>query len=112
MMNVLILGSGGREHALAWKIVQSPKLKNLFIAPGNAGTASCGTNVNISALNFEEVKIFCIENQVNMIIVGPEAPLVAGIWDFFKKHLPGCKVIGASRKGALLEGSKDFAKKL
>lgn len=109
-MNVLILGSGGREHALAWKIVQSPKLKNLFIAPGNAGTASCGTNVNISAINFEEVRNFCIENQVNMIIVGPEAPLVEGIWDYFKEHLPGCRVIGASKKGALLEGSKDFAK--
>ncbi len=109
-MNVLILGSGGREHALAWKIVQSPKLKNLFIAPGNAGTASCGTNVTISDINFEEVKKFCIENQVNMIIVGPEAPLVEGIWDYFKKHLPECKVIGASKKGALLEGSKDFAK--
>lgn len=111
-MNILLLGSGGREHALAWKLKQSNKLNNLFIAPGNAGTATVGTNVNISATDFEALKKFSLENDVNMLVVGPEDPLVKGVFDFFAgdaevKHIP---VIGPSKEGAQLEGSKDFAK--
>ncbi len=111
-MNILLLGSGGREHALAWKIKQSPKIGKLFIAPGNAGTASVGENVAISATDFTAIKNFVLENQINMLVVGPEEPLVRGIYDFFKNdpdvsHIP---VIGPSKTGALLEGSKDFAK--
>ena len=111
-MNVLILGSGGREHTFAWKISQSSLCQKLFIAPGNAGTQNHGTNVNISPMDFEAVKNLVIEQAINMVIVGPEAPLVAGIYDFFKKdktlqHIP---VIGPSAKGAQLEGSKAFSK--
>ncbi|MCC6288378.1 MAG: phosphoribosylamine--glycine ligase [Chitinophagaceae bacterium] len=111
-MNILLLGSGGREHALAWKMSQSNLLTKLFIAPGNTGTALCGTNVNIAATDFESIKKFCVDNAVEMIVVGPEEPLVKGIYDFFKEdaaisHIP---VIGPSKKGALLEGSKAFAK--
>ena len=111
-MNILLLGSGGREHALAWKIKQSPKVDTLFIAPGNAGTAQVGTNVSIAATDFETLKDFSLKNNIDMLVVGPEDPLVKGVYDFFKndetlKHIP---VIGPSKEGAQLEGSKDFAK--
>ena len=111
-MKILLLGSGGREHALAWKIAQSPKVEKLFIAPGNAGTEETGENVNIKADDFEALKDFCVEKGVDMVVVGPEDPLVKGIYDDFKnddrtKNIP---VIGPSKKGAVLEGSKDFAK--
>lgn len=111
-MKILLLGSGGREHALAWKIAQSPKVEKLFIAPGNAGTAETGENVNIKADDFEALKDFCVEKGVDMVVVGSEDPLVKGIYDDFKnddrtKNIP---VIGPSKKGAVLEGSKDFAK--
>lgn len=111
-MNILLLGSGGREHAIAWKIAQSPKVDKLFIAPGNAGTAFVGTNVAIKADDFAAIKTFAIENAIDMVVVGPEDPLVKGVYDFFKKdealrHIP---VIGPSKSGARLEGSKDFAK--
>ena len=111
-MKILLLGSGGREHALAWKIAQSPKVEKLYIAPGNAGTGLTGENVNIKADDFEALKDFCVEKNINMVVVGPEDPLVKGIYDDFKndprtKDIP---VIGPSKKGAVLEGSKDFAK--
>ena len=111
-MNILLLGSGGREHALAWKIAQSTKVSKLFIAPGNAGTATVGQNVDINANDFDALKRFALDNDVQMVVVGPEDPLVNGIYDDFKNdarttHIP---VIGPSRKGAMLEGSKDFAK--
>lgn len=111
-MNILLLGSGGREHAMAWKIAQSPKVDNLFIAPGNAGTALEGTNVNIKADNFPAIKEFVLKNNVDMVVVGPEDPLVKGIYDFFRNDsaLASIPVIGPSREGAQLEGSKDFAK--
>jgi phosphoribosylamine--glycine ligase len=111
-MNILILGSGGREHAIAYKIAQSKKTSQLFIAPGNAGTLSCGTNVNIKNEDFEAVKAFVLENSINMVVVGPEAPLVDGIVDFFKNDPLLCNIaiIGPSKQGAELEGSKDFAK--
>ncbi len=107
-MNFLLLGSGGREHALAWKITQSPLCSHLFIAPGNAGTAQYGTNVSVSPGDFEGVKEFCQQNKVDMIVVGPEEPLVNGITDFFEGS--GIAVIGPSKQGARLEGSKAFAK--
>lgn len=111
-MNILLLGSGGREHAIAWKIAQSPKVDKLFIAPGNTGTAFVGTNVAIKADDFAAIKTFAIENAIDMVVVGPEDPLVKGVYDFFKNdealsHIP---VIGPSKSGARLEGSKDFAK--
>lgn len=111
-MNILILGSGGREHALAWKISQSPKISKLFIAPGNAGTAIHGTNVNIAPDDFEEIGKFALANMIDMVIVGPEDPLVKGIADFFlaDESLKKISVIGPSKKAAMLEGSKDFAK--
>ena len=111
-MNILLLGSGGREHAIAWKIAQSPKVDKLFIAPGNAGTAFAGTNVDIKADDFAAIKNFVLANQVNMVVVGPEDPLVKGVYDFFKNDaaLAGIPVIGPSKEGAQLEGSKDFAK--
>jgi phosphoribosylamine--glycine ligase len=111
-MNILLLGSGGREHALAWKISQSPLLTKLFIAPGNAGTRLHGTNVNLDPEKFEEVGSFVLTNAIEMVIVGPEAPLVKGIYDFFRDHenLRHVAVIGPSAAGASLEGSKDFAK--
>ena len=112
-MNVLILGSGGREHAFAWKISQSSLCKKLFIAPGNAGTNQVGTNVNIGVNDFEKIKELCISEQVSMIVVGPEDPLVNGIYDFFNEDesLQHITVIGPSKKGAQLEGSKEFSKK-
>ena len=111
-MNVLILGSGGREHTFAWKISQSPLCKNIFIAPGNAGTQNHGTNVAINPMDFEAVKQLVVAQNINMVIVGPEAPLVAGIYDFFKNDdsLKSIPVIGPSAKGAQLEGSKAFSK--
>ena len=111
-MNILLLGSGGREHAIAWKIAQSKKLSNLFIAPGNAGTAKCGKNAKINISDFEEIKNFVIENNIKMLIVGPEGPLVEGIHDYFlkEKSLNNVSVIGPQKNAAQLEGSKDFAK--
>lgn len=111
-MKVLILGSGGREHALAWKIAQSPLLKELHIAPGNAGTREPGTNVNLDIVNFNTVGDYVLSQGINMVVVGPEAPLVAGIYDYFKEHrdLNKIPVIGPSKNGAMLEGSKKFAK--
>ncbi|WP_272960196.1 phosphoribosylamine--glycine ligase [Barnesiella viscericola] len=111
-MNILLLGSGGRECALAWKIKQSPKTDRLYIAPGNAGTASIGTNVEISATDFDALGRFAVENRVDMVVVGPEDPLVKGIYDYFNDHdeLKHIPVIGPSKEGARLEGSKEFAK--
>lgn len=111
-MNVLILGSGGREHAFAWKIAQSKKLENLYIAPGNAGTAHCGTNVNISATDFDAVKNLVWEKGIDLVLVGPEDPLVKGIHDYFlaDEVLRDIPVIGPKKDGAQLEGSKDFSK--
>lgn len=111
-MKILLLGSGGREHALAWKIAQSPKVEKLFIAPGNAGTKGVGENVAISATDFDKVKEFVLANGVDMVVVGPEDPLVKGIYDDFKNdQRTACiPVIGPSKAGAVLEGSKDFAK--
>lgn len=111
-MKVLLLGSGGREHALAWKIAQSAKVEKLFVAPGNAGTATCGENVDIKADDFETLKQFVADNTVDMVVVGPEDPLVKGIYDDFKNdpRTASVPVIGPSKAGAVLEGSKDFAK--
>jgi phosphoribosylamine--glycine ligase len=111
-MKLLLLGSGGREHALAWKIAQSPKIEKLFIAPGNAGTTNAGENVDIKADDFESIKKFCLDEQIDMVVVGPEDPLVKGVYDFFKndEQLKSIPVIGPSKQGAVLEGSKDFAK--
>ena len=111
-MNVLILGSGGREHTFAWKLAQSPLLNKLYIAPGNAGTATLGENVNIKADDFAAVKLLCLKKQINMVVVGPEDPLVKGIHDFFLEDadLKNIPVIGPQKAGAELEGSKDFAK--
>ncbi len=111
-MNVLVIGSGGREHALAWKIKQSPKLNKLFIAPGNAGTEECGTNVNIGVSDFEKIKELVIDKNISLVIVGPEVPLVEGIHDFFLNddQLKNVNVIGPVQQAAMLEGSKDFAK--
>ena len=111
-MKVLLLGSGGREHALAWKIAQSAKVEKLFVAPGNAGTATCGENVDIKADDFETLKQFVADNAVDMVVVGPEDPLVKGVYDDFKNdpRTASVPVIGPSKAGAVLEGSKDFAK--
>ncbi|WP_298117778.1 phosphoribosylamine--glycine ligase [Flavobacterium sp.] len=111
-MTILLLGSGGREHALAWKMLQSDKCSKLFVAPGNAGTSQIATNVSLNILDFEAIKIFALAEKVDMVVVGPEDPLVHGIYDFFKNdsqlnHIP---VIGPSKVGAQLEGSKEFAK--
>ena len=112
-MNILLLGSGGREHALAWKIAQSARVSQLFIAPGNAGTARVGCNVPIAATDFEAIADFAEREAVDMIVVGPEDPLVCGIVDYFRAHprLASLPVIGPSAAGAQLEGSKDFAKR-
>lgn len=111
-LRILLLGSGGREHALAWKIAQSPKCEKLFIAPGNAGTRSVGENVAIGVNDFESLKVFAADNGVDMVVVGPEDPLVNGIYDDFRTDKRTCHipVIGPSKMGAQLEGSKDFAK--
>ncbi len=112
-MKLLLLGSGGREHAIAWKIAQSSKCSKLYIAPGNAGTADVGENVNITVDDFDSIKDFVLQNQVDMVVVGPEDPLVKGIYDDFKNDIrtKDISVIGPSKAGAALEGSKDFAKK-
>jgi len=111
-MTILLLGSGGREHALAWKMLQSDKCSKLFVAPGNAGTSKIATNVSLNILDFEAIKAFSLREKIDMVVVGPEDPLVHGIYDFFKNdsqlnHIP---VIGPSKVGAQLEGSKEFAK--
>ena len=111
-MNVLILGSGGREHAFAWKIAKSSLCKKLLIAPGNAGTEQIGRNIDISITDFQKIKDLCLKEEINMLIVGPEGPLVNGIYDFFHEDekLQHITVIGPSKKGAQLEGSKEFSK--
>lgn len=111
-MKVLLLGSGGREHALAWKIAQSPKVEKLYIAPGNAGTGNVGENVTIKATDFPALKAFALERGIDMIVVGPEDPLVQGIFDYFKGDAATQRIaiIGPTAKGAQLEGSKEFAK--
>ena len=111
-MKILLLGSGGREHALAWKIAKSPKVSQLFIAPGNAGTMQVGKNVDIKADDFDGIAQFVLDYEVDMVVVGPEDPLVKGIYDYFQHHdlLKDIPVIGPSKAGAVLEGSKDFAK--
>lgn len=111
-MKILLLGSGGREHALAWKISQSPKVERLYIAPGNAGTREVGENVTLAATDFEGIKTFVLDNAIDMVVVGPEDPLVKGVYDFFRDDelLKDVPVIGPSKAGAALEGSKDFAK--
>lgn len=111
-MNILIIGSGGREHALAWKIKQSPKLGELFIAPGNAGTSQYGKNLPVDMSDFEQLRQVCIENRIDLVVVGPEAPLVEGISDYFANtpHLQHIGVVGPGKAGAMLEGSKAFAK--
>ncbi|MBQ0103849.1 MAG: phosphoribosylamine--glycine ligase [Prevotellaceae bacterium] len=111
-MKLLLLGSGGREHALAWKIAQSPKVSQLFIAPGNAGTNNAGTNIDIKVNDFEAIKQFVISEGIDMVVVGPEDPLVNGIYDYFRNDeaLNNIPVIGPSKAGAVLEGSKEFAK--
>tara|TARA_B100001248_G_scaffold194655_1_gene149502 strand:+ start:2199 stop:3473 length:1275 start_codon:yes stop_codon:yes gene_type:complete len=111
-MNILVLGSGGREHAISWKISQSEKCSNLYIAPGNAGTGLVGNNLSVNINDFKEVKLIVIEKSIDLVIVGPEEPLVRGIVDFFKSDndLKHVKIFGPSSKGAKLEGSKDFSK--
>ena len=111
-MNILIIGSGGREHAIGWKIKQSNKVENLFFAPGNAGTAEVGTNLNVEATDFPKIKSVVLENNIELVLVGPEVPLVEGIHDFFDAdaELKSIMVVGPKKEGALLEGSKDFAK--
>ncbi len=112
-MNILVLGSGGREHAFSWKIAQSSRCENLFIAPGNAGTAQIGTNVDIKVNDFEAIKSFVLQNDIDLVVVGPEDPLVNGIRDFFEgdENLSKILMVGPGRAGAELEGSKDFSKK-
>lgn len=111
-MNVLILGSGGREHTLAWKLKQSDKIDNLYVAPGNGGTANCGANIEANPSDFNEIKNICLDYKINLVIVGPEAPLVEGIADYFESEseLKHIHLIGPKKDGALLEGSKAFAK--
>ena len=111
-MIILLLGSGGREHALAWKMVQSSLCQKLFVAPGNAGTNAIATNIAISPTDFGEIKKLVIAEKIDMVVVGPEDPLVLGIYDFFKddEFLKNIPVIGPSKKGAKLEGSKEFQK--
>ena len=112
-MNILILGSGGREHAFAWKIKQSPLCDKLYILPGNAGTAKIAQNINIPVDNFEEIGKFCLSHQIELVLVGPEVPLVLGVVDYFEGHpsLKGIPVIGPNKLASTLEGSKDFSKK-
>lgn len=111
-MNILILGSGGREHAFALKLSESKKINQLFVAPGNAGTDKIATNLNIGVSDFEAIKTAVLENNVEMVVVGPEVPLVEGVHDFFlaDTDLKNIPVIGPKKDGALLEGSKDFSK--
>ena len=111
-MNILVLGSGGREHAISWKLSQSPKVSKLFIAPGNAGTNTLGENVDISVNDFEAISKLVVKNNIEMVVVGPEDPLVNGVYDYFasKEELKSVAVIGPSKSAAELEGSKEFAK--
>lgn len=111
-MNILIVGSGGREHAMAWKIKQSPKVKDLFIAPGNAGTSELGTNINVGVSDFEGLKQLIIDKQIGMVVVGPEVPLCEGLHNYLlqQEELKGLKIVGLQEEGSQLEGSKDFAK--
>src|SRR5690606_29073517 len=111
-MNILILGSGGRECTFAWKIAQSQRVNDLYIMPGNAGTSKYGRNVMLNPLDFDEVAKFALENKIDMIVVGPEEPLVRGIHDYFINHeaLKHISIIGPQQAGARLEGSKDFSK--
>ena len=111
-MNILILGSGGREHTFAWKIAQSPLCKNLFVAPGNSGTSEIASNINISVTDFQSIKELVLQKQIDMVVVGPEDPLVQGLHDFFLNDamLKDIAVIGPQKKAAILEGSKEFAK--
>ena len=111
-MNVLVLGSGGREHALSWKIVQSSMCEKIYIAPGNSGTKSIGENIDIKVTDFEAIKNVVLEKSIDMVVVGPEDPLVLGIYDFFQEQpeLKEVCVIGPSKEGAKLEGSKEFSK--
>ncbi len=111
-MNILLLGSGGREHALAWKLAKSPLTTRLYIAPGNPGTEQTGININLNLANFYEIGSFCLEHSIQLVIVGPEEPLVNGIYDYFKNdlNLRHISILGPSKDGAQLEGSKDFAK--
>ena len=111
-MNILILGAGGREHTFAWKIAQSPLCNQLFVAPGNSGTSSIATNLNVSVVNFEGIKKQVLAHDINMVVVGPEDPLVNGIYDFFLNdpELHQVAVIGPQKAAAQLEGSKEFAK--
>jgi len=110
---ILLLGSGGREHAIAWKLARSKRCAQLYIGPGNAGTSACGQNVPLNPLDFDAVGKFCLDNQITMLVVGPEEPLVRGIWDYFQEHenLKNIPVIGPSKAGAALEGSKAWSKK-
>ncbi len=112
-INILLLGSGGREHAFAWKLAKSKRCQKLYIAPGNAGTSSCGQNVPINPLDFPAIGKFVLENQIDMVVVGPEDPLVQGIWDYFQgtESLKNIMLIGPSKAGATLEGSKAWSKK-
>lgn len=110
-MNILILGSGGREHAMAWKIKQSTHCQQLYVAPGNAGTQGLAVNVDLNVNDFEAQVDFCKKNKIDLLLVGPEDPLVAGVYDYFQKHAPEVQVIGPSAHGAQLEGSKSFSKK-
>ncbi len=111
-MKVLLLGSGGREHALAWKIAQSPKLSKLYIAPGNAGTADCGENIDMAADDFSSIESFMLNNEIDMLVVGPEDPLVKGVAEYFKAkpEFSNLMIIGPAKAGAMLEGSKEYAK--
>ena len=111
-MNILVLGSGGREHTFAYQLAKSSRCKNLFVAPGNAGTAAIATNINLSVTDFEAIKQCVVNNNINMVVVGPEDPLVQGIVDYFAATpgLQKVQIIGPSQKGALLEGSKERAK--
>ena len=113
-MNILILGAGGREHTFAWKIAQSPLCNQLFVAPGNSGTSSIATNLNVSVVNFEGIKKQVLAHDINMVVVGPEDPLVNGIYDFFLNdpELHQVAVIGPQKAAAQLEGSKEFAKEV
>ncbi|MCP4521715.1 MAG: phosphoribosylamine--glycine ligase [Cytophagales bacterium] len=111
-MNILVIGSGGREHAISWKIAQSDKVENLYVAPGNAGTSNVATNVEIGVNDFEKLGAFALENAIDLVVVGPEEPLVKGIADYFKadENLKNIKLVGPNKEGAQLEGSKDFSK--
>ena len=112
-MNILLIGSGGRENAFAWKIKQSKKCENLWIAPGNAGSSAFGQNVSIGVNDFEGIKSFCLQNKIDLLVVGPEEPLVKGLRDFMAQspETSGIPIVGPGESGAKLEGSKDFSKK-